>query len=882
MVGDDGDNVLTGTDAYSETIQGLAGDDTLYGLQGNDYLDGGEGNDLLLAGSGHDTMVGGAGNDVLDGRGSYYESEVKSFYGGAGNDLLKGSVFGDRYYFELGDGLDTIQEQSRLNPADHIYFGAGITEEDVSFSRDDKDLVVGYGDQGDQITIKFWFQHSNGGYKVEEFHFEDGSALTSLQINQTPVAFADSAEIFEDASVIFSLTELLENDSDPEGDALSIASVFNALNGSVTYDESAGLISFNPDEHFSGSASFDYTITDGLTTSTATVNVDVIGVNDAPLINAGTADAVVAEDTPLNIAIPVDAFIDLDGDALTYSATLSNGDALPSWLSFDGTSFSALPTNDEVGELAIRVIASDGVDSVSTDFTLSVSNVNDAPTLELAIADQAASENGAFIFTIPLGTFNDVDAGDTLSYEARLSSGDALPAWLSFDSAMQSFSGTPSQSDLGTLNIEVTATDSTGAEVSDVFDVVVNNVNDTPTINAGIADASIAEDSALSIVIPNDAFIDLDGDALTFSATLSNGDALPSWLSFDGTSFSALPTNDEVGELAIRVTASDGIASASTDFNLSVTNVNDAPELALAIADQEATSNSSFVFAIPEGTFSDVDAGDVLTLNARLSNGDALPAWLSFDAITGHFSGVPTDDNVGILSIEVEASDGQESVSEVFDINVNQGLDDPLNLVGNGAAETIEGGNGDDVINAKGGADTLYGHEGNDVLTGGGGSDAIYGGEGNDILRGSNGADHIYGGEGNDVLVGGKGNDTYYFNKGDGFDKVNNASNNFASETDKLVVDSAVMVDELWFEKSGNHLHMHLLGSDDEVRFNNWYANDKYKLDGVDVGDVSIDAAGLEQLVNAMASYGAPSGGSITLSDNEQAQVNNAIATAWS
>ena len=92
------------------------------------------------------------------------------------------------------------------------------------------------------------------------------------------------------------------------------------------------------------------------------------------------------------------------------------------------------------------------------------------------ISDQSATEDTAFTFQIPTGTFTDAD-GDTLSYSASLSSGAALPSWLSFDAATQSFSGTPS--DAGIYDIRVTASDGT-ASVSDDFTLTVNAVNNAP------------------------------------------------------------------------------------------------------------------------------------------------------------------------------------------------------------------------------------------------------------------------------------------------------------------------------------------------------------------------------------------------------------------
>jgi Ca2+-binding RTX toxin-like protein len=101
--------------------------------------------------------------------------------------------------------------------------------------------------------------------------------------------------------------------------------------------------------------------------------------------------------------------------------------------------------------------------------------LNDAPVLANPLADQAARDTIAFSFVIPQDTFFDDDAGDTLAYAAALDGGGALPAWLAFDAATRTFSGTPGVADIGaTFDVEVTARDGHGASVSDVFTITVD------------------------------------------------------------------------------------------------------------------------------------------------------------------------------------------------------------------------------------------------------------------------------------------------------------------------------------------------------------------------------------------------------------------------
>lgn len=73
----------------------------------------------------------------------------------------------------------------------------------------------------------------------------------------------------------------------------------------------------------------------------------------------------------------------------------------------------------------------------------------------LALIDQ-----GAWSYQLPTDTFTDANAYETLTYSAEMADGSPFPAWLSFDPATRTFSGTPQSSDLGTLSIRVTVTDS--------------------------------------------------------------------------------------------------------------------------------------------------------------------------------------------------------------------------------------------------------------------------------------------------------------------------------------------------------------------------------------------------------------------------------------
>ncbi len=132
---------------------------------------------------------------------------------------------------------------------------------------------------------------------------------------------------------------------------------------------------------------------------------DAPDVNHAPTA-ASIADQTADEDAGFTFTVPSGTFTDSDaGDQLTYTATLSDGSPLPAWLTFDPVTqtFSGTPGNDDIGNISIRLTATDlhGASATQT-FTVTVDNTNDAPVVSAQIADQAATEDSGFTFSLPL------------------------------------------------------------------------------------------------------------------------------------------------------------------------------------------------------------------------------------------------------------------------------------------------------------------------------------------------------------------------------------------------------------------------------------------------------------------------------------------------
>jgi Ca2+-binding RTX toxin-like protein len=362
----------------------------------------------------------------------------------------------------------------------------------------------------------------------------------------------------------------------------------------------------------------------------------------------------------------------------------------------------------------------------------------------------------------------------------------------------------------------------------------VNTSNTAPVLNQALVDQVTLEDNAFTWALPANTFSDADaGDVLAYTATLADGTALPTWLTFDAMTktFSGTPANAQVGAVDIKIVATDTAGAKAEDiFKLTVQNVNDAPILQQAIADRSLNANTALNFTLPTGTFTDIDAGDVLAYTATLADGSALPTWLSFNANTRTFSGTPLIDQVGAVDIKILATDvAGTSASDVFRITVNSGLKE---ITGNDADNNLSGSTKADSIKGLGGNDTLYGLGGNDY---------IYGGVGDDYLDGGSGIDR---------LNGGIGNDTYRLMDADivieaaneGIDTViSNVNYTLTANVENLTLINSI-------SGTGNDANNRIIGSGKGTNTIAGGAGDDY-LDGGTGNDVLTGGAGVDSFV---------------------------------
>jgi hypothetical protein len=276
--------------------------------------------------------------------------------------------------------------------------------------------------------------------------------------NNPPVAVDDNGiTVTEDVALSI---DVLANDSDPDGHSLSIYSVTQGAQGTVTINGS--LVDYSPALNVTGADSFTYVVTDGSLYATGTVSLTINAVNDAPTADAQSVS--LSEDGSLLITLTGS---DIENDPLTYAVQSGPANGV---LSGAAPNLTYTPNADYNGSDSFTFIANDNVaNSAAATVSITVNPANDAPVFSSdPISTANASEGVAYSDSIA-GTATDIDSGDTLSYSKD--AGD--PAWLTVASD-GTLSGTPGTGDVGLNTFTITVDDNQGGVDTATLNITVD------------------------------------------------------------------------------------------------------------------------------------------------------------------------------------------------------------------------------------------------------------------------------------------------------------------------------------------------------------------------------------------------------------------------
>ncbi len=429
---------------------------------------------------------------------------------------------------------------------------------------------------------------------------------------------------------------------DLDNDLLTYQIIDIPLNGQIVGDGSD--ITYIPNTGYYGTDTLTFKVTDGVRDSnTATVTIEVIPVNDAPL--ADDQSVTTPEDTPVDIVLTGS---DPDGDALAYTVVTQPAHGT---LTGDGATLQYTPNADYTATDTFTFMVNDGqVDSSAATVSIEVTPVNDAPVAD----DQSVTTPEDTAVDIVL-TGSDPD-GDSLTYTVV-----TLPANGVLSGDAPNLQYTPNADyngpDTFTFMVNDGQVDSSAATVS----IEVTPVNDAPV--ADDQSVTTPEDTAVDIVLTGS---DSDGDALTYTVVTQPANGV---LTGDAPNLQYTPNVDYTGIDTFTFMVNDGQVDSNTaTVSIEVTPVNDAP-----LADDQSVTT-------PEDTPVDI------VLTGSDPDGDALTYTIITQPANGVLSGdapnlqyTPNADYNGPDTFTFMVNDGQvDSNTATVSIEVTPVNDAPV------------------------------------------------------------------------------------------------------------------------------------------------------------------------------------------------------------
>ncbi len=862
ITGTSEEDILTG-DAGQNIMVGGDGDDTMYGGDGHDIIEGGAGADTLVGGDGIDTVrywgnssgitidlenqtvTGGeATGDTISG----FENVTAS----AHNDTIVGSSGDNTIYAQQGDdmitgagGDDTIYGASGTDTA--IYTGTWadytITESGGTYTIVDN--RPGSPDGTDTVS------------HVEFFQFSDGTFAAADILNDTPTDISHTGGTINENSAVGTVVATLSS-TDADSGIPSETATYSITNDPSGYFEIVG-----NEVRVKTGASIDYesatshNITVQVTdvhgaTYSEVITVNVTDLNDTGQVFTSGAAASAAENVSDSSVIYTATTTDADttGESITYSLADNAGGLFEIDANTGQVSLASGQSLDyeTATSHTITIRSSDGTNTTDHAVTVSVTDVNEAPTDIAFTGNEDLAVGAAIGTTVATATGVDQDAGETFTYSLTNDANGAFTidsatgaikiagGGLGLDLTQQTGSDNPFNGidvgswsapvlvDLdgdGDLDIMIGNAGSYGGD-SEYYENTGTATNPTYSFHSenpfGLVD--IGSDATPS-------FVDIDGDG-DLDVFIGESDGTINY--FENTGNSTSPSFTQRTGAANPLNGHDvGSYSAPTfvdidndgDMDAVVGGQNGLLDYFINTGTDQApsfTEVSDTTFGITGGwndvgsdatpTFVDADGDGDMDMFVGEADGVLNYYENTGTAANASFSNTPSLNPFGIVDIGSQSTPTFADVDGDGDMDLIVGESDgTINYFENTAA-LIDGSStsSHDItvqVTDSGGLTTTedvrlqFGTDNADTISGDADTDIIYGFDGNDTLSGAGGDDVIYGGEGTDDLDGDAGNDTLV--GGTGADNLDGGDGN-----DTLIGDSEDGDTRLVLNQTGN------------------------------------------------------------------------------
>ncbi len=535
------------------------------------------------------------------------------------------------------------------------------------------------------ITIDY-IEDQNGSFVVTVTANDNAGCNTTTDsfnvnisnVNEAPITVTDSITLVEGGTATITSagsSNVLNNDSDPDGDNI-IAQVVDPPKNSSSFSlQTSGTFSYTHDGSETTTDSFTYRTFDGTESgNTVTVTIQITPVNDCPTVANPVSDVTVQEDSVDTIINVGSVFVDVDRvggipDNLSYSVTHTGAGIAT--VTFNTVTITIDYIDDQAGSFAVSVTVDDGAgcDTVSDVFSVTVSPQDDPP---IGVADQIILNESATATTVTGGATS-VLANDSDPESSPLTSTLLTQPLYHNDpgnfalAANGTFSYVHDGSETATDTFLYNLSDGVN-NVTVTVTIQINAVNDCPNIVSAQSDINVNEDAPNSVFNLKSIFGDVDVrptvNNLTFTVTHTGAGIATVTLSSATLTIDYI--EDQTGSFIVTTTVDDNTGDASCSpltndvFNVTVNPQNDPP---LTVGDQLSVLEGGTV------TVTTLGASSVLENDTDVEIGTPTTAFL----VTS-----PTFGTISLTSTGsfMYSHDGSETTSDSFTYKSNDGTQD--------------------------------------------------------------------------------------------------------------------------------------------------------------------------------------------------------------
>ena len=485
--------------------------------------------------------------------------------------------------------------------------------------------------------------------------------ITIINLNDNAPVFTSDAtfSIAENQIAIGTVTA-----TDADGDTIT----YSISGSDITINATSGVIAFASAPDYETTTSYSATVTasDGTNFTTQDITVNITDVNEAPSITS-SATFSAAEN---QVAIGTVTATDPENATLTFRIgnmpapqpgqqwSGANIDSSTGAITFSGSGVNF----EQQTSISATVYASDGVNETSQDITINITDVNEVPYLSQYTFNIDENLN-----SVDIGSSAIDEDGDTIIYSVGFPGYDISASGILTLENGQAFDY-ESQS---THNLQISISDGELSQFP-MITIIVNDLeeNSSPVINSSETFSVAENQTAIGTVTATDA----DGDTLTFTVSGSDADSFN--ISSSGTlTFKNAPDYETKNSYSLIVTASDGALSVSQTISITISNVNEVPQISALSSTLTPDENQTSIVNV---SASDPDANTSLAFSVSGTD-SSLFSISSAGVLT--FKEAPDyetpgdNDGDNNYQINIVVSDGSLSVTQAITIQVQNVAD---------------------------------------------------------------------------------------------------------------------------------------------------------------------------------------------------------------